>query len=361
MNAHLIRLYRYELPLARPLHLRDKVLTHRSGLLLRFGYGEEKEAGYGDIAPLPGFSGETLEEAQEAVVRWSKLLGHLPKSEPERGEALDFLAQTPSVQFGIECATFQFRHAIGSTRRLGLFSAARKRVSVNGLLSGTLEEVVDHAQVLRNSGYRAAKLKVGRQDPEKDVEMIREVHRVFSGVPLRLDANRAWDFDTAVAVSRGIAGCEIEYIEEPLITPERLEEFVRRTGAPVALDESVVEFGVKNVFLQSRQWAKAVIIKPTLLGGIMGCEKLAYEALEFGLKPVVSSCFESGVGLAALAHLASAITSEDIPVGLDTYDWLAADVLPRRFSVRNGVLDLDEVDACVAALDPGALECVYYD
>jgi len=360
MTTPLVELFRYELPLARPLRLKEKALTHRTGLLLRFGYGE-REAGYGDIAPLPGFSGETVEEAQEAVANWSRLLGHLPKSEPEREQALGFLTQTPSAQFGIECATLQFRHAIGSTRKLGLFSNTRKRVSVNGLLSGTLEEVIDRAQALRDAGYRAAKLKVGRQDPEKDIEMIREVHRVLNGVPLRLDANRAWDFDTAVTLSKGIANCEIEYIEEPLNAPERLPEFVARTGAPVALDESVMEFGVKHVFLQAKQWAKAVIIKPTLLGGVTGCEQLAYEALEFGLKPVVSSCFESGVGLAALAHLASAITSEDIPVGLDTYDWLAADVLPRRFSMRGGILDIDEADACVAALDTSALERVYYD
>jgi len=360
MNAPLVELFEYELPLARPLCLKDKTLTHRKGLLLKFGYGD-KETGYGDIAPLPGFSAETLEEAQEAVTRWSKLLGRLPKSEPERKEALAFLARTPSVQFGIECATFHFRRAIGSSRAMGLFSKTRNRVSVNGLLSGTLEEVIDRARALRDAGYRAAKLKVGRQDPRKDIEMVRAVYGVLDGVALRLDANRAWNFDSAVAFSKGIAGCGIEYIEEPLNTPERLREFAQHTGIPVALDESIAEFGITRGLLQAQQWAKAVIIKPTLLGGITQCEQLAYEAIEFGLKPVVSSCFESGVGLAALAHFASTITSEDIPVGLDTYDWLAADILTKRFGVRGGALEIDEIDACIATLDTRTLERIYYE
>jgi o-succinylbenzoate synthase len=360
MNTPLVELFRYELPLARPLRLKDKVLTKRAGLLLKFGYGDQ-ESGYGDIAPLPGFSSETLEEAQDAVIRWSHMLGHLPKSEPEREEALAFLWKTPSVYFGIECATFHFRHVIGSPRAMGLFGKTRSKVSLNGLLSGTLEEVIDRARSLRGAGYRAAKLKVGRQSIEQDIEMVREVYRALNGLALRLDANRAWDFDAAVTFAKGIAACGIEYIEEPLNTPERLRELTQRTGLPIALDESITEFGLTRGALQSQQWAKAVVIKPTLLGSVSRCEQLAYEALEFGLKPVVSSSFESGVGIAALAHFAATVTVEDIPVGLDTYEWLALDVLRKRFSVRGGSLDIEEIEACVATLDTGTLERVYYD
>jgi len=360
MNTPLVELFRYDLPLARPLRLKDKVLARRAGLLLKFGYGNE-ESGYGDIAPLPGFSSETLEEAHEAVVRWSRLLGHLPKSEPEREEALAFLWKTPSVYFGIECATFHFRRALGSTRPMGLFGKTRSKVSLNGLLSGTLEEVIDRARSLRGAGYRAAKLKVGRQSIEQDIEMVREVYRALGGIALRLDANRAWDFDSAVAFAKGIATCGIEYIEEPLNAPDRLREFAQRTGLPVALDESIAEFGFTRGSLQSQQWAKAIVIKPTLLGSVTRCAQLAYEALEFGLKPVVSSSFESGVGIAALARFAATITAEDIPVGLDTYEWLAADVLPKRFCVRGGVLDIEEIEACVATLDTGTLERVYHE
>jgi O-succinylbenzoate synthase len=361
MNAPLVELRRYSLPLTRPLKLKNEVLTRRTGLLLRFGWSGG-EAGYGEIAPLPGFSKETLEEATTAVVRWSRSLGSLPKSEPERARALAFLKKTPSVQFGIDCATSQFRHVIGGADSLGLWSGARTSVSVNGLLSGTINEVVERAAALKDAGHRAIKLKVGRGDLKNDVEMTVEAYRVLEGAAsLRLDANRAWDFDTAMEFSRGVANCGIEYIEEPLQSPGLLWEFFRKSGMPVALDETVAEFDGELDLLRARQWAAAIILKPTILGGIARCAQLAYEALEFGIKPVVSSSFESGVGLAALAHFAAGVTREDIPVGLDTYGWFAEDLLEKRFTYKDGALDIADIDECLATLNWRLLERVYYE
>jgi O-succinylbenzoate synthase len=359
MSTPLVELFQYDLPLAIPLRLNDQVLMRRTGLILKFGYGE-RETGYGEIAPLPGFSRETLEEAKQIVIRWSDLLGGLPKTEPEREQALGFMQAAPSVLFGTECALCSFRHAIGSPLSLGLFSRRRTRVSINGLLMGPREEVVEKARRLAAEGYRAVKLKVGARDIEEDIETVRQVRNAIgNAMALRLDANRAWDRDTALAFARAVGDRAIEYIEEPLAEPQRLEEFARRSGLPVALDETLREQRPARGYFRDKQWARAAILKPTLHGGVMHCEQLAYEALEFGVKPVVSSCFESGLGIAALAHFASTITAEDVPAGLDTGDWFAEDILATRFQVRNGALDIDELDACVATLKIDTLERVY--
>lgn len=359
MSSSLIEIFRYDLPLARPLHIQDQEVTRRTGLILKFGL-DEPDLGYGEIAPLPGLSRETLDQALESAIRWSGLLGRLPKDPGEREQALAFLQDTPSVAFGIECATFGFRHSIGSPYALGLFSKSRRSVSVNALISGTLDNAVEQALAVRDRGFRAAKLKVGRQTPETDVETVWQVREALGdAVALRLDANRAWDLDAAVTFARGAQDCRIEYLEEPLASPEHLREFVRRTGVPVALDETLMEQGSFQGFLHDKDWVKAVVLKPTVLGGIGRCGQLAYDALEFGITPVVSSCFESGLGLIALARFASALTTEDIPAGLDTYDWLGEDVLSRRFTISNGSLDLDELDECAATLNTAALEQVY--
>ncbi|MDQ1257240.1 MAG: o-succinylbenzoate synthase, partial [Candidatus Hydrogenedentes bacterium] len=49
----------------------------------------------------------------------------------------------------------------------------------------------------------------------------------------------------------------------------------------------------------------------------------------------------------------------DTPMGLDTYRWLAGDVLERRFEVRNGALAFEELDACAATLNLKKLETVF--
>ena len=58
MRIARVDVFRYELPLARPLVLRTCICTSRSGLLLRFEDGDGAFA-FGEAAPLPGFSGQT--------------------------------------------------------------------------------------------------------------------------------------------------------------------------------------------------------------------------------------------------------------------------------------------------------------
>ena len=56
---------------------------------------------------------------------------------------------------------------------------------------------------------------------------------------------------------------------------------------------------------------------------------------------VVSSTFESGVGMRHLVALAAALG--DTPAGLDTYRWLADDVLERRLSLAGPTVNVADV------------------
>lgn len=358
MTRPLIEIFEYELPFRQTLQLHSRTFTKRKGLIIKLGRSE-KHAGYGEIAPLPGFSPESLDQARAAAIKWSEYaIKYDPGVTPDSEELLDSL--TPSVLFGVESATLGMAHAGGTRLANGLYDHYRRTVLVNGLVSGPPDQAAAKAHDLRARGYMAVKVKLGGPNVAQDIETVREVAKVLGeGVALRLDANRTWDFDTALTFARGIDGCPIEYIEEPLAAPGRLAEFVGRSGLPVALDETIAENLFEPQFLDGKEWVTAVILKPTVLGGASTTEAWAAEATEHGMKPVITSCFESGVGLAALAHLTAAIVPENVPAGLDTYDWLAEDVLSRRFEVRNGMLDLDEMDACVATVDTSALAKVY--
>jgi len=356
MSARSVEIFRYDLPLVRPLEARGKTLTTRSGYLLKVG-DEEGTVGYGDIAPLPGFSLESLDEALDAAMTWSNYaVGH---AAADRDRMVRALACAPSAMFGVEWATFAVARTAGAAFAQDVFIGGR-RVAVNALIAGFIDEAIEQADALRDRGYRAVKVKVGRQKIARDVEMVREVRRVVGdGVAMRLDANRSWDLDTALAFAQGVGDSGIDYIEEPLATIEHLEQFAREGGLGVALDETGRETGYPPAFFQEQPWLKAVVLKPTLLGGVRMSRQWARDALQHGITPVVSGCFESGVGIAALAHLAAGFSEEDVPMGLDTYQWLAGDVLRDRFSLRDGAYDLDELDACVATIDTDTLEPVH--
>jgi molybdopterin/thiamine biosynthesis adenylyltransferase len=74
---------------------------------------------------------------------------------------------------------------------------------------------------------------------------------------------------------------------------------------------------------------RALVLKPTLLGALANSEALVARARELKLKVIVSSCFESGLGLGQLARLAGEWAPDQAP-GLDTRRWLARDLLDKQ-------------------------------
>ena len=198
---------------------------------------------------------------------------------------------------------------------------------------------------MREAGYEAVKLKVGNRPVQEDVALVRSMKEALGGgVALRLDANRAWTLDEALEFARGIEGARVEYLEEPLSDPADLETFTRDCGVPVALDESLV--GMAPEFLEEQRYAAAVVMKPSFLGGISRMLRLAEGAASLGLRPVVSSAYETGVGTAALVALAAGLGGGEIPAGLDTYRRLAGDVVEPRLPLPAPRVPVREAVAC---------------
>ena len=329
-------LHRYELPLSEPLTLKGVTLHRREGLLLKL-IGERGAAGWGEASPLPGFSRETLEEAAGGLRELaSSMIGReVPADSPDPEGALarelDRLDPAPSVRFAFELALWNL-YAESHGRSLPELVTPRPRewVPVNGLLAGLPEAVLESARRMKEAGYEAVKLKVGARTVEEDLGLVRALNEVLGDrVSLRLDANRAWSLKEAEAFGRGAADLRVEYIEEPLADPARLPSFARVSGVPVALDESLL--GMAPGSLDEHRYARAVVLKPTLLGGISPTLRLAYRAGSLGITPVISSLYETGVGTTGLIALAAGLGGT--PAGLDTYRRLAEDVLRPRLEL----------------------------
>ena len=86
------QVYRWQLPMDAGVVLRERRLKTRDGLLLRLRDGERE--GWGEISPLPGFSLETLDEAQAALLAWANAW-----RDGEEGA----LPTPPSAAFGASC------------------------------------------------------------------------------------------------------------------------------------------------------------------------------------------------------------------------------------------------------------------
>jgi O-succinylbenzoate synthase len=331
-------LYRYELRFSEPLTLGGTVLRYREGLLLELT-GEGGVVGRGETSPLPGFSCESLDEAagqlrdlassmvdREVTDDWVDPDGNSSRE-------LDSMDLAPSVRFGFELALWDL-YAASRGRSLAELVTPRPRatVPVSALIAAPLEKALEEARRVRSAGYEAVKLKVGGRPVEETIELVHALNEELgSAVALRLDANRAWSLEEAERFARGTAGLRFEYVEEPLADPTLLPVFAGDNRVPVALDESLS--GMEPEALERHLYARAVVLKPTLLGGILRTLRFADLASRLGMKPVISSAYETGIGTAALVALAAGVGAEEVPAGLDTYRGLAGDVLRPRLDL----------------------------
>ena len=195
----------------------------------------------------------------------------------------------------------------------------RERIPVNVVVP---EVPPDDAHALvASSGCSTAKVKVGDAGDEARVEAVRDA--LGPDGALRVDANAAWDVDTAVAHLRRLARFELEYAEQPVATLAELAQLRKRVDVRIAVDESLRR-APDPVRVDVRGAADVAVLKVAPLGGVAVALEVA-EAV--GIPCVVSSALETSVGLAAGVALAAALPELPYACGLGTGTLLEGDVV----------------------------------
>ncbi|AIN16856.1 o-succinylbenzoate synthase [Yersinia rochesterensis] len=313
-------LYRYSIPMEAGVILRHQRLKSRDGLLVKLQQGEQ--TGWGEIAPLPEFSQETLPEAQAAAI--TELQRWVNGEKPE-------LSSLPSVDFGLSCALAELDEL------LPLTADYRKAP----LCTGDPDELFAVLQAL--PGEKVAKVKVGLYEAVRDGMIVNVLLEALPDLKLRLDANRSWTRAKAEGFAKYVnpeLRSRIAFLEEPCKTRAESREFARDTGIAIAWDESVREADFK---VEAEPGVVAIVIKPTLVGSIARCQQLVQQAHQAGLVAVISSSIESSLGLTQLARLAAWLTPATVP-GLDTLNLMQAQVVRQWPDSTLPLLTDDQLD-----------------
>ncbi|NUT91349.1 MAG: o-succinylbenzoate synthase [Saccharothrix sp.] len=193
--------------------------------------------------------------------------------------------------------------------------------------------------IVAASGCSTAKVKVA--DPgtplSDDLDRVAAVRDALGpGGSVRVDANAAWDVDTAVRAIRELekAAGGLEYVEQPCPSLDDLAAVRRRVDVRIAADESIrrAEDPVKVAVAGA---ADVAVIKVAPLGGVRRALEVA-EAC--GLPCVVSSAVETSVGMAAGLALAAALPELDFACGLGTLPLLDGDVASASLVPVDGAL-----------------------
>jgi L-alanine-DL-glutamate epimerase-like enolase superfamily enzyme len=112
----------------------------------------------------------------------------------------------------------------------------------------TLEELLRQTEDNLAKGFRAIKMKVGRERLSEDVARVAAMRELLGpDVPLMVDANMRWSADQGIRAARAFAPHQVFWLEEPTI-PDDVAGHVRilrEGGLPVATGEnlhSIYEF-----------------------------------------------------------------------------------------------------------------------
>jgi O-succinylbenzoate synthase len=197
---------------------------------------------------------------------------------------------------------------------------------------GSLEEILLQAKKRKKEGFTSAKLKVSQlsfQDAFRAIELLKE------DFYLRIDVNRSWTTKDSIDFFSQFPPHTFDYVEEPFQNPYDLEKFQIH---PLAIDESFP----KNLSLKDLEklpQLKAVIYKPTLQGGLIGCLDLHTWTQKRGVQLILSSTFESDLGLSHILGLYLHLSLKN-PVGIGTYHFLNKYLLNPPLEFSNSYLKI---------------------
>ncbi|WP_297122113.1 o-succinylbenzoate synthase [uncultured Enterobacter sp.] len=299
------QVYRWQIPMDAGVVLRDRRLKTRDGCFVHLQVGERE--GWGEVSPLPGFSLESLEDAQAALTAWVQAW--------RSGESPS-LPEMPSVAFGISCALAELNGTLPD--------AANYRAAP--LCTGDPDELF--ALLSAMPGEKVAKIKVGLYEAVRDGMVANLLLEAIPDLRLRLDANRAWTPLKARQFAKYVNPAyrsRIAFLEEPCKTRDDSRAFARETGIVIAWDESLREADFEFV---AEPGVSAVVIKPTLTGSLETVREQVAAAHALGLTAVISSSIESSLGLTQLARVAAWLTPDTVP-GLDTLSLMQAQLIRR--------------------------------
>lgn len=287
--------------------------------------------GWGEIAPLPKWSRETLDEASQQVSQKKEELIKIEWNDTNCLHEIKKLDLLPSVSFGFESALLSILKPIPN-----------HSIPTSALLMGSPKEIMQMANIRHQEGYTSAKLKISNLDFSEAAVVINQLKDKFR---LRIDVNRAWPTSQSLKFFEQFPVNAFDYVEEPFQNPNDLALFPH----PLAVDESFPnDLSLKQ--LESLPTLKALIYKPTIQGGLVGCLPLWEWSKKQGIQIVLSSSFESDLGLAHIASLAYRL-SLPAAVGIGTYYYLEQQVCSPSLRFSHSMLHLSN------DLTPNNLNC----
>ncbi|WP_426621287.1 dipeptide epimerase [Microbacterium sp. As-52] len=322
-----IRVLRVPSPLVRPFVTAVRQTEHLDVVLVEVSDVDGRR-GYGEAAVSWRVTGESPPSVA-AVVAGPLAEVVLGRNAGDPGIAADIARAVwgnAAARSAVECAVADLAaQQRGLPLAQSLASApAPARIGTDMTLSaGEPSALAAVSEEHVAAGFGCLKIKASAaHDTIAGLRAVRAA--VGPGITLRVDANQAWDVETAIRVIRSAEdeGLGLELVEQPVAAHDldALAAVTAAVGTPIMADESVRTARDVRV-VADRGAADLVNIKLAKTGGLAEAFVAAEVARTAGLGVVIGCMMESHVGVTAAAHLAAAV-APDVVHDLDAALWL---------------------------------------
>lgn len=281
---------------------------------------ENNQRGIGECALFRGLSADDVPEYEEQLA-WLRENINLTKE-----EIIHKLYGFPSIIFGYEQAMLNLKYQ-NDLYFPSAFTEGKQGITINGLIwMGDARFMKSQIKDKLEKGFSCLKLKIG-VDWESEKEILKQLRNQFPKeiLELRVDANGAFSYSQAWRVLEELNALEIHSIEQPIKKMthfhqnSEMKQLCAETPTPIALDEELI--GVHSVEEKQQLleciMPQYIILKPSLVGGISGCDEWIAIAEKLGIGWWITSALESNIGLNAIAQY-TFTKNNSMPQGLGT-------------------------------------------
>ncbi len=294
------RVIKHKLQFKRPAGTSRGVLNHRRVWYLVLE--KEGRTGVGECAPLPGLSAETIPEVEQALAALAADPdGFCARADRQRIPA--------SVWFAVETALRDLEQAGTQILFPSAFTRGDKGIPINGLIwMGELPFMKEQVRQKLDSGWRCIKLKIGALQFAEELAILKGIRAEYSAddVILRVDANGGFSPDEVFDRLDQLAELNIHSIEQPIAKGQwqHMAGVCRQSPLDIALDEELIGITEREekIRLLDTLAPHYLVLKPSLHGGMQGCDQWIELADARGIGWWVTSYLESNLGLNAIAQ-----------------------------------------------------------
>jgi L-alanine-DL-glutamate epimerase-like enolase superfamily enzyme len=340
-KIHKIEIIPVQIPLNEPFIISKGALTHARNTIIKI-YNTDGTYGTGECCPYRSIHGET----QTGTVTFAQdlarvLLGEDPREIRKHVALMDkMIVGNASVKCAFDMALYDLAAKMDGLPLYAFLQGDRNKSIYTDNTVSLLhkDKMAEKAQKFKEMGFPVLKVKLGERPSSKDVERIEAIRKMIGNdLPIRIDANQAWNYLEAKRALSAMKDYNIEHCEEPIQAgniPDQ-KKLTAESPIPIMADETV--FNHKDAIHVIKENAADLInIKLGKSGGITNAMKIAGLAQACDMYCQVGSFSESRLGITALVHFDLAwdniiyhdldsplMLSEDPVIGGMTYekDW----------------------------------------